>query len=186
MLVVVGRYCRVNVVDIASTALSRRSNRALRAKRRPALLLSVLDSPISLPRRREAQAPVRKPAKLMSLELDLGGFAVEFKAKNLAGLLTWLSIDIAVAAVVQELMRPRQFRTWHGRVAGLIPYDFRKPTPRRVLSALWAPGNPRLFTDTAFGVGWGINLAQLPHALSGASRPMRARHYEGPKVTATR
>ena len=161
----------VKAVDIASMALSRKNGRQ-GTKRRRNMQLSLLDAPLSFaPRRPEPETPARRPSKLVSLELDLGGFAVEFKAKSLAGLLTWLSIDVAIAAVVQELMRPRQFRTWHGRVAGLVPYDFRKPTLRRVLSALWSPSNPRLFTDTAFGVGWSPNLAQLPRFLFGRSRP---------------
>lgn len=171
----------MNVKNAVSKALSVRPSRA---PRRPSLQLSVLDTALALSRRREP-APVEKtPSKLVSLELDLGGMAVEFKAKSLSGLLAWLSLDLAIAAVVQELMRPRQFRTWHGRVAGLVPYDFRKPTLRRVVNALWAPDNPRLFTDTAFGVGWSINLAQLPRYLMSGPRPAPSRNYEPPKVPA--
>jgi len=165
----------VKIVDLASTALSRRPSPSLGwSRRRPNLRLSLLDTPIASARRCEPEPPAKRPRKLMSIEFELAGLAVEFKAKSLAGILAWLSLDVAVVAVLQELLRPRQFRTWHGRVAGLIPYDFRKPTLRRVVHALWAPDNPSLFTDTALGVGWSLNLAQLPRVLLGATRPTPA------------
>lgn len=152
-------------------------------RRRGAMRLSMFDNPVSLPDRQRGRPEQPKERKLVSLEVELGGMAVEFKARNLAGLLAWLSIDAALAAVIQELSRPRQFRTWHGRVAGLIPYDFRRPTLRRLLDAFWAPDNPRLFTDTAFGVGWSVNLAQLPRALAGVKRPAPSQQpYEAPSM----
>ena len=166
----------MNIADIASTAVTRRQ--------RPSLRLSLLDTPMALARRRNPSPAPKTPDKLMSVEFELAGLAVEFKAKSLAGLLTWLSLDVAVVAVLQELMRPRQFRTWHGRVAGLIPYDFRKPTFRRVANAMWAPDNPSLLTDTVFGVGWSVNLAQLPRVMMGAPAAARAA-YAGPKVPAS-
>ena len=150
------------------------------SRRRRAMQLSLLDTPL-LNRRQEADPP-RRPDKLMSLELELGGLAIEFKAKTLSGILGWLSLDLAILAVLQELMRPRQFRTWHGRVAGFVPYDFRKPTLRRIANAVWAPDNPNLFTDTAFGVGWSINLAQLPRVMMGMTRQTASARYSGPTV----
>jgi len=175
----------VNLVEMTSSVFNqRRSARPVLVRHRPSFQLSLLDSPIALPRRRQPDPPARPPSKLASMELELGGLAIEFKAKNLVGLLVWLSLAEVAIAVLQELMRPRQFRTWHGRVAGIIPYDFRKPTPRRVLNALWAPDNPRLFTDTVFGIGWGLNLAQLPRVLRGAIPPASSTTYSGPKVTA--
>ena len=36
-------------------------------------------------------------------------------------------ITITLAAVCQELEKPKEERQWHGKV-GLIPYDFRLPT----------------------------------------------------------
>ena len=143
--------------------------------------MSLLDTPL-FSGRREADPPMKRPDKLMSVELEVAGLAVEFKAKSLAGILGWLSLDVALVAVLQELMRPRQFRTWHGRVAGVIPYDFRKPTLRRFANAVWAPENPNLFTDTAFGVGWSLNLAQLPRVMTGMTKPAPASTYSGPSV----
>jgi hypothetical protein len=171
----------MNVATKASKAIGRY---VAPGRRRPNLQLSLFDSPIALGRRRTFEAAPKERSKLVSLELDIAGMAVEFKAKNLSGLLVWLSLDLTIAAVVQELMRPRQFRTWHGKVAGVVPYDFRKPTLGRILNAVWAPDNPRLFTDTAMGVGWTINWAQVPRFLFGSTRSSAGRTYEPPKVPA--
>jgi hypothetical protein len=168
----------MKIADVASTALSRRPSRSLAwLRRRPNLQLSLLDTPL-LARRRAQEPPAPRADKLMSVELELAGLAVEVKAKSLAGILTWLSLDVAMLAVLQELMRPRQFRTWHGKVAGLVPYDFRKPTFSRVAAAMWAPDNPNLLTDTAFGVGWALNLAQLPRLILGRG-PRTRSPYSG-------
>ncbi|MEY9877978.1 hypothetical protein ABH931_007502 [Streptacidiphilus sp. MAP12-33] len=71
---------------------------------------------------------------------------------------------VVTAAVVKELRRPAQERTWQGRILGL-PYDFRPPTPARVLAEFWDPDNDALFTPHAFGVGYGVNLARLARPL---------------------
>ncbi|MBV9120643.1 MAG: hypothetical protein JOZ39_08030 [Chloroflexi bacterium] len=134
-------------------------------------------------------APVKaEPSpRALSLEIEVAGLAVEFKAKRLQGVLTAMAAVTALAALLQELARPRQFRTWHGRVAGLVPYDFRRPTMRRLISAIWAPENPRLLSDTAFGVGWTINFAQLPRTLLSGTRAVRrdTRAYDAPRVQTT-
>lgn len=70
-------------------------------------------------------------------------------------------LGLVAAAVVQELRKPAGSREWHGRIGGLVPYEFRPPTPRRLRDALWAPEDERVFTDTAFGVGWSVNLARV-------------------------
>lgn len=71
------------------------------------------------------------------------------------------SAALVVAAVAQELRKPSSERTWHGRVAGFVPYDFRPPTLERFREAWWDPDNPQIFTDRVFGVGWAINLGRL-------------------------
>jgi Family of unknown function (DUF5808) len=68
---------------------------------------------------------------------------------------------LVAAAVAQELRKPSSERTWHGRVAGYVPYDFRPPTLERFREAWWDPDNPQIFTDRVFGVGWAINLGRL-------------------------
>ena len=67
---------------------------------------------------------------------------------------------VSAAAVLQELSRPEEERTWHGSVFG-VPYDFRAPTLARFRDAMWNPDDPRLFTPHPFGVGWTINFARL-------------------------
>jgi hypothetical protein len=42
-----------------------------------------------------------------------------------------------------------------------VPYDWRKPTWRRVKSRWWNPKDPRLFVPRAFGWGWDINVARM-------------------------
>src|SRR5262249_24495966 len=50
---------------------------------------------------------------------------------------------LAAWALLQELRRPAAERTWTGTVAGVVPYDFRRPTLARIRQRLWAPDNPR-------------------------------------------
>jgi len=119
--------------------------------------------------------------QVLSLEIKAAGLALQVRATRGQGLLTAAALLAIVAAVCPELARPRQFRTWHGRLAGLIPYDFRRPTWRRVFHAFWAPDDGRLLTDTAYGVGWCINLAQLPRLLRGARR-VGSSTYQPPRL----
>jgi hypothetical protein len=66
---------------------------------------------------------------------------------------------VAVAgALYQELRRPPEERTWHGTLLGVVPYDFRPPSPRRFLDAFWNPSSNRLVAAQPFGVGWALNL----------------------------
>jgi len=67
---------------------------------------------------------------------------------------------VAGAAVAKELGRPREERTWHGRILGL-PYDFRPPTAARLRHAFWAPESDALLTPHAFGIGYSVNLARV-------------------------
>ena len=46
----------------------------------------------------------------------------------------------------------------HGKIFGLVPYDLRAPTPRRLLRNAWNPRDERFFVPTTFGIGWGVNL----------------------------
>jgi hypothetical protein len=90
------------------------------------------------------------------LELEIGG--IEIEIKGWAGFATLVVIGLVVAAIVQELRLPSSQRTWHGRVGGLVPYDFRPPTMERLKAAMWNPDSDQIFTDRAFGVGWDVNL----------------------------
>ena len=54
----------------------------------------------------------------------------ESKDKRSGGMkpLKLLAIGLVVAAVVKELRLPQDQRTWHGSLAGFVPYDLRMPT----------------------------------------------------------
>jgi Family of unknown function (DUF5808) len=72
-----------------------------------------------------------------------------------------VGIALLVAAIARELSRPAEERTWEGKVAGVVPYDFRVPTMDRLQERMWAPENPQLLTPQVFGVGWGVNVGRL-------------------------
>jgi len=73
-------------------------------------------------------------------------------------------ITITLAAVCQELEKPKEERQWHGKV-GLIPYDFRLPTIRRFKESYWNPDDSRIFTSEVFGIRWAINFYTLMEKL---------------------
>src|SRR5712692_9854020 len=109
------------------------------------------------------------------------------------------AIGLVVAAVATELAKPEAERTWHGRVLGVVPYDFRPPTWERIRGAYWNPESDRLFSDRVFGVGWAINLhraktlleaaferlmgAPPPLSIRMTSRPQSVRGGSGAKDT---
>ncbi|MFQ5996273.1 MAG: hypothetical protein ACE5KP_01425 [Dehalococcoidales bacterium] len=71
------------------------------------------------------------------------------------------AITLTLAAVCQELERPKEEREWHGTIAGFIPYDFRMPTLERIKEAYWNPYESRIFSPEVFGIGWAINFYAL-------------------------
>ena len=70
------------------------------------------------------------------------------------------AITITIAAVCQELEKPKEERHWHGKL-GFIPYDFRLPTIERLKQTYWNPEDSRIFTPEIFGIGWAINFYTL-------------------------
>lgn len=83
-------------------------------------------------------------------------------ARSEFGDLLWLlrmaAIGAVAAAVYTELRKPPAERTWHGRLLGTIPYDFRVPTLEGLRQAYWNPRSPKILTDRPLGVGWAINI----------------------------
>ena len=77
--------------------------------------------------------------------------------------LAWAAL---VAAIYQELKKPPEERTWHGKVAGAIPYDFRAPTIDRIRAAYWDPESDRIFSDKVIGVGWAVNVPTAARKLN--------------------
>ncbi len=78
--------------------------------------------------------------------------------RRIRRLVRFVTFGLVVAAVATELAKPAAERTWHGRVFGAVPYDFRPPTWSRIRDAYWNPESDRLFSDRVFGVGWAVNL----------------------------
>ena len=72
---------------------------------------------------------------------------------------------IGVIAIVQELRKPPEQRTWNGKVASLVPYDFRKPTVERFRQTYWNPDGP-FMASKAWGVGWAPNFAAVKRLLA--------------------
>jgi hypothetical protein len=102
---------------------------------------------------------------------------------------------MVVGAVATELAKPEEERNWHGRVLGVVPYDFRVPSWDKIRDAYWNPSSDSLFSDRVFGVGWAINLYQAktmfeagferlmgsppPLAIRMAARPQTERSKAG-------
>lgn len=83
-------------------------------------------------------------------------------ARNEAGSLMWLikmaAVGAFAGAVYTELRKPPEQRTWHGKLLGFVPYDFRMPSFEQIRQAYWNPRSPKVFTDRPLGVGWAINI----------------------------
>lgn len=84
------------------------------------------------------------------------------KAKRSGGVkpLKVLAALLIVAALVKELRLPKEERTWHGLLAGFVPYDFRKPTMDRIKATFWDPEGA-IIVNRVFGVGWTINAGAV-------------------------
>src|SRR5258708_29971709 len=83
---------------------------------------------------------------------------------NLVRTAIWL---LCCAALFQELRKPAEERTWHGKVAGVVPYDFRLPTIYCVRQAYWNPESETVFTEKVVGVGCAV---KLPTSLKNVSQ----------------
>ena len=80
----------------------------------------------------------------------------------------WVLWILSAAAVVQELRTPREEREWHGKVAGVVPYDFRFPSVERARARWWDPQGS-MIQPQVFGVGWTLNFGRLVAMLRGDS-----------------
>jgi hypothetical protein len=83
------------------------------------------------------------------------------KRTTLRDLIRFAAFVIGIVAIVGELRKPREERTWNGTVGGIVPYDFRKPTLERARSRWWNPNEDRVFVPQVFGVGWTVNLNRV-------------------------
>ena len=78
--------------------------------------------------------------------------------RRIRRLVRFTAFALLAAAVATELAKPAPERTWQGKVFGVVPYDFRPPTWKKIREAYWNPESDRLFSDRVFGVGWALNL----------------------------
>jgi hypothetical protein len=83
---------------------------------------------------------------------------------RLARTAVWLAF---FGALYQELKKPDAERTWHGKVAGVVPYDFRLPTFERLREAYWNPESDQIFSEHVFGVGWAVNIPVASRKVAG-------------------
>lgn len=90
--------------------------------------------------------------------------------RRLRRLVRFTAFALVAAAVATELARPAPERTWHGKVGGVVPYDFRPPTWQRIRDAYWNPESDQLFSDRVFGVGWAVNLYRAKALMEDAYR----------------
>lgn len=74
-----------------------------------------------------------------------------------------VSFGLLGLALVQELRKDPDVRTWHGALFGWVPYDLRLPTPARIKASLWSPDDERLLLPRAAGVGWSPNVGRVVH-----------------------
>jgi hypothetical protein len=84
---------------------------------------------------------------------------------------------VFVQALREQLSRPPEERTWHGRI-GIIPYDFRVPTLDQIRDTYWNPDSEVLFSSRVFGIGWGVNFAHLLRVINELRDQARAMRIE--------
>ncbi|WP_242504264.1 DUF5808 domain-containing protein [Promicromonospora panici] len=80
---------------------------------------------------------------------------------GLKKLITLVTLALTAAAVVKELRTPEAERTWHGKIASVVPYEFRIPTLQRVRERLWDPEAEHVVGPRVFGVGWTVNMGKV-------------------------
>src|SRR5438105_4349302 len=85
----------------------------------------------------------------------------EVETRGFGGFLTVAALGLVAAALAKELLRPPNERTWHGKVVGVVPYDFRLPTWKRVKATFWNPDDAQIVKDKTFGVGWDVNFGAV-------------------------
>lgn len=87
------------------------------------------------------------------------------KPEGLRQIITLIAVALAVVAVVKELRMPADRRTWNGKVAGFVPYDFRMPTVQRFKERVWNPEGEHYLGPRVFGVGWTVNAGKVLSAV---------------------
>lgn len=76
-----------------------------------------------------------------------------------------IGAGLLAAAIVEELRKPGDERTWEGRIAGLIPYDLRVATREGFREAMDRPEEARLI------LGYRLDLPRAARLARRAIRP---------------
>lgn len=103
--------------------------------------------------------------------------------ESIGWLIRTLTMAAVAGAIYKELRLPPEERTWHGRLLGAVPYDFRIPTPAKVIGAWWNPKSKQIVGDTAFGVGWSVNVAALADRIGGLQKSSPSRSRSSTRAT---
>jgi len=74
--------------------------------------------------------------------------------------LSLVAMALMAAAVVKELRKPKAERSWHGKIASVVPYELRVPTLERARERLWDPEAEHVVGPRVFGVGWSVNVGK--------------------------
>ena len=79
-------------------------------------------------------------------------------------------------AIISELRKPKEERTWHGKLAGFVPDELRPPTLDRVRETYWSPDDEHVLKPPVWGVGWALNVGRVVELIrrqgSGESAPV--------------
>ena len=68
--------------------------------------------------------------------------------------------EVWIALTAAALLDAALHRRPHGKLLGVVPYDFRIPSLDRLGGRLWNPDGP-LLPSSLFGVGWTLNVGRL-------------------------
>ena len=93
-----------------------------------------------------------------------------FKRTLIFSLMAW--------AIITELRKPEEERAWHGKLAGVVPYELRPPTLDRVRETYWSSDDEQVFKPPVWGVGWAVNVGRVVELIrrkrSGETAPLAA------------
>jgi hypothetical protein len=95
----------------------------------------------------------------------------EMEKTTVVKIIAVTALALAAAALFQELAKPPGERSWRGKLAGVVPYDFRLPTWDRFKESFWNPYERHLLTPAVFGAGWAFNFYGLLENLGFVHQP---------------
>ena len=106
------------------------------------------------------RSAVSRPPTLRALRRSATASSSRPASRRAGAALVAATLGLTAAAAGKELRKPRRRREWHGELLG-VPYDFRKPSAKKLKRAYWAPDDRRVIKPRALGLGWDLNLGRL-------------------------